>query len=194
MGGRGGTHRLAQILGCRRWVCVCVPARRPNIPQPPGFCHTHLLEAVEVAINVHGGPCEDEHTRRHLALHVLQVGPQQRLEHRLHLHHNRLVLLDHLAQLAKVVLELLLLWQAVAGEARGGGGQPAVQQRIVTTCSTAKACWLSCICQQVSALARQRPRTRSSSIPCPTCASSCLAVSGTWMPISCRALASLNAD
>lgn len=55
----------------------------------------HLLEAVQVAVNVHGGPCQDKQAWCHLLLQVLQVGLQQRLEHGLHVRH-QLLKLTHL--------------------------------------------------------------------------------------------------
>lgn len=49
---------------------------------------THLLEPVQVAIDIHGRPREDEQAWRHLLLQVLQVWLQQGLEHWLHVRHH----------------------------------------------------------------------------------------------------------
>ena len=38
---------------------------------------SHLMNVVQVAINVHGGPGEDHGTRLDLVVHILKVRPQQ---------------------------------------------------------------------------------------------------------------------
>jgi hypothetical protein len=44
----------------------------------------HLMEAVQVAVNVHGGPGQHQQPRLHLIRQVIQMGLQQRAQNRLH--------------------------------------------------------------------------------------------------------------
>jgi len=55
-----------------------------HLPQPFTPLPTHLVEAIEVAVDVHGGPGQHQQPRLHLVLQVLQVRVQQRLQHGRH--------------------------------------------------------------------------------------------------------------
>eukprot|EP00951_Prasinocladus_malaysianus_P027985 scaffold253275_cov43-Prasinocladus_malaysianus.AAC.4 len=75
----------------------------------------HLVESVQVAVDIHGGPGQNEHAGGDLLLEVFQVGLEEGLDDREDLLHDAVVLLQDVGQLVEVVLELVLLEQHHAG-------------------------------------------------------------------------------
>mmetsp|Transcript_2729 Transcript_2729/g.9184 ORF Transcript_2729/g.9184 Transcript_2729/m.9184 type:complete len:228 (+) Transcript_2729:3396-4079(+) len=67
------------------------------------------MYAVQVAIDVHRGPRQRDHPRVQLALKVLEVRFKQRRQHWRDLGHHRPVLVERVAQLVVVALQLVLL-------------------------------------------------------------------------------------
>ena len=76
------------------------------------------MDVLEVAINVHGGPCEDVHTGSQLVLKIFQVGHQERLGVRSDLVDNTVVLTQDEGELSVVHLELLFLKENNLGALR----------------------------------------------------------------------------